>query len=332
VVFTLMAGFVAVVTISAVQAHQHRGTADVSGMARSQVGGASGSSGATAGTAAAAATGTTGGSAAAGGSAASRPAVSQGGSSTDSSGVYPDSPRRLLDINLEPVLARQSGQVAVGVVNLTTGARAAYAGRRSFPTAGIARAGILAALLLRHQQAAQPLPARERVLAQQMIEDGANGAAAALWRDAGGAAGARPAAARLHLRHTVFGARAYRGVTRTTVDDQLRLLADLSVARSPLSAASRSFALSLLRHVSSGQAWGVPETATAGTASAVTDGWRWVTGHGRRWVTDSIGVVQHGGQVLLVAVLGQGQPSRTAGIAQDEAAATAAVAALSPAR
>jgi hypothetical protein len=92
--------------------------------------------------------------------------------------------------------------------------------------------------------------------------------------------------------------------------------------RSPLTAASRSFELGLMRQVRAGQAWGVPVAATAGTSPAVKNGSR---PDPRRWVVNSIGVIRRAGQELLVAVLCDGQPSQAAGIALDQAAVMAAV-------
>jgi hypothetical protein len=48
----------------------------------------------------------------------------------------------------------------------------------------------------------------------------------------------------------------YWGLTSTTVDDQLRLLADLTSRNSPLSAQSRFYELGLMRHVAADQGWG----------------------------------------------------------------------------
>ena len=49
---------------------------------------------------------------------------------------------------------------------------------------------------------------------------------------------------------------------------------------------------------------------------------------GRLWVADSIGVIHRGRQILLVAVLSDDQPTLTAGIDEDEAAAVAAAGAI----
>jgi beta-lactamase class A len=299
VVFTLMGTFVAVVTVSAARAHLH-GSALPSSAINGSV---------PAGPAA---------------TPAQAPLAGNGGGTPDVTGrVVPDSVNQELTTALSPVLARQHGSMAVGVIDLTTGARAVFAGSRSFPAAGVASTDILAALLLRHQGSV-PLSRGDRDLARVMIEDSAGAAAAKLWREAGGSAGLTSANDKLHLKHTALGGSPYRAMASTTVDDQLSLLADLATARSPLSAASRSYALRLLRHAEPGQAWGVTEAASAGTASAVKDGWL-PAGPGRLWVTDSIGVIDRKGQLLLVAVLSDDQPTQTAGIDQVEAAAVAAV-------
>jgi len=251
-----------------------------------------------------------------------------GGGSADVSGpVLQDSPDQELRTALAPVLARGQGQLAVGIVDLTTGVRALYAGDRSYPAAGIAAADILAAVLLRHQGSARPLSRSDRELARQMIEDGSRTATARMWQAAGAGGGLGEANARLRLAHTDLGGSPYRDLSRTTAADQLRLLGDFTAAASPLSARSRSFALSLLLHVAPGQAWGVAEAAAPGTRSAVKAGQQ-ADGSGRPqlWLTDSIGVVQRDGQVLLIAVLGTAQPSPTAGMDTDEAAAVAAAA------
>jgi hypothetical protein len=109
-----------------------------------------------------------------------------------------------------------------------------------------------------------------------------------------------------------------RGSDRTTASDQLTLLSDLISARSPLSAASRSYELGLMRHVEPDQAWGVTAASMPGTSSAVKNGW---LPDPDLWVINSIGVIYNSGQVLLVAVLSNDQLGEGSGIAQDEAAA-----------
>ena len=231
---------------------------------------------------------------------------------------------RLTDQELATILAgrlaRHTGHLAVGVLDCTSGARVLYNGGGSFHTASIVKADILATLMLQHQTARRALTTAEKALATRMIEDSDNAAATALWNDVGGASGVARANVRLGLRHTVMSVA--WGLTGTTASDQLTLLSDLVSVRSPLSAASRSYELGLMRHVEPGQAWGVTAAATPGTPSAVKNGW---LPDPNLWVINSIGVIHNSGHVLLVAVLSNDQPGEVSGIAQDEAAALSAV-------
>ena len=234
-----------------------------------------------------------------------------------------------LKIALAPILEHRTGHLAVGVIDDSTGAEAVYDGSERFHTASIVKADILATLLLQHQQAATTLGEEEREQAIQMIENSDNDAATDLWDDVGAAAGIADANVKLGLLHTAPGEDGYWGLTSTTVIDQLRLLSDLVSVHSPLSASSRSYELDLMREVEPDQRWGVTAAATQGSVPAVKNGW---LPDPQLWVINSIGVIHHAGQVLLVAVLSNDQPSEAGGIAQDEAAAVAAADAVSIAR
>jgi hypothetical protein len=228
---------------------------------------------------------------------------------------------------LAPVRRHRTGTFAAGVIDTATGAVAVYHGGRLFHTASIVKVDILAALLLQHQRAGTPLSKQQRMLAAEMIENSDDAAATDLWDAIGRADGLRTANRKLGLRHTTPGQGVYWGLTSTTVDDQLRLLADLTSLNSPLWARSRSYELGLMRHVAAGQAWGVTVAATPGTWSAVKNGWL-PDGSYTTWVINSIGVVHDDGHEILVVVLSKDQPSESAGIAQAEAAARAVVAAI----
>ena len=84
-----------------------------------------------------------------------------------------------------------------------------------------------------------------------------------------------------------------------------------------------------MKHVEPDQSWGVTAAATPGTSSAVKNGW---LPDPQLWVINSIGVVHYEGQVLLVAVLSDDQPTEAGGIAQVEAAASSAAKAVVAAR
>jgi hypothetical protein len=211
------------------------------------------------------------------------------------------------------------------VINETTGVSAVYGGRLRFHTASIVKADILATLLLQAERARTPLTDQEADLAGPMIEASDDDAATALWNLAGGADGVAAANVTLGLDHTTPGAAGYWGLTSTTVGDQLRLLRDLTRARSPLDRASREYELGLMREVEADQRWGVGAAATPGTAFAIKNGWL-PDGPAQLWVINSIGAIDHDGDRLLMAVLSNDQPTEAAGIAQDQAAAEAAAA------
>jgi beta-lactamase class A len=242
---------------------------------------------------------------------------------------FPSAPQEneRLTAALAPVRRHRIGVFAAGVIDTATGAVAVYHGGRLFHTASIVKVDILAALLLQHQRAGTPLSKRERMLAAEMIENSDNLAATDLWDAIGRADGLRKANRKLGLRHTTPGQGVYWGLTSTTVDDQLRLLADLISRNSPLGARSRSYELGLMRHVAADQAWGVTAAATPGTRSAVKNGWL-PDGSYTTWVINSIGVIHDDGHEILVVVLSKDQPSESAGIAQAEAVARAVVSAI----
>jgi hypothetical protein len=310
-VFVLMVGFVAGVTVLAMRAGR------TTAQGRSGLDGGS-SSELTLGTG----TGTGTGSAA-------KPAAR--GGSPDARGRHAPSAAVMnsrLAAALRPVLARNRGHVSVGVIDATTGAEALYGSRRSFHTASIVKADILATLLLRAQQARTGLTDQQAGLVVPMIEESDDQAATDLWQLVGGTEIAT-ANARLGLSHTVAGPPGYWGLTRTTVADQLRLLTDLTSATSPLTAASRDYELGLMEDVTPSQQWGVSAAASPGSVFAVKDGW---LPDPDLWVINSIGIVTRAGQRLLIAVLANGQSSEAAGIAADSAAALAAARVITAAR
>lgn len=238
-------------------------------------------------------------------------------------GGKPPSPQKLsalLADQLRPVLATDSGQLAVGVVDLSSGAAATYNAGAVIRGGGIVTTDILAALLLQHQQAGTRLSDHEAELAAGMIENDSAAAANQLWVVIGGAQGLAAANATLKLRDTSLMPGAGWTWTKTTVADQLQLLADIAAPHSPLNSASRDYALGLMTSVSVAQPWGVLAAATNGTPGAVADG----SLLGPRWVIGSIGVIQRHGHELLVAVLSDRNPAETPAISAARAAVLAA--------
>jgi hypothetical protein len=227
-----------------------------------------------------------------------------------------------LDARLAAAVRRatqgDAGQLAVGVIDTSTGAAAEYHPARHFHTASIVKVDILAALLLQHQRAGTSLSNGQAGLASAMIEDSNDTAASDLYTAIGGASGLQAADAALKLTDTVTNA--YWGLTSTTVTDQLQLLRDLTSA-SALGSAGRDYVLGLMANVEAGQQWGVPAAATPGTSFAVKDGW---LPDPQLWAINSIGVIDDHGHELLIVVLSKDNPTEAGGIAMAQAAAVAA--------
>ncbi|MCX5167971.1 serine hydrolase [Streptomyces antibioticus] len=241
----------------------------------------------------------------------------------------------LLAEAMESVTVPGDARVSVAVLALDSGAGATY-GDSAFDTASIVKVDILAALLLRAQDAGRRLTTAEKTYAAAMIRNSDNDSASALWRSIGAAEGLDAANERLGLTATEGGAGMLWGLTQTTAADQLTLLRQIfgtdsasdsgSDADSALSAASRSYVQELMGTIAAGQRWGV-SAAADGSAWRLKNGWlaRSTTG---LWDVNSIGRVTSGGSDYLVAVVSNGSATQAAGIALVEAAARAAVTAV----
>jgi hypothetical protein len=221
---------------------------------------------------------------------------------------------------LRPILGTDPGQLAVGVVDLSSGAAATYDAGAPMRGGAIVTTDILAALLLQHQRAGARLSDRDAQLAAEMIENDSTTAADQLWTVVGGAPGLAAANATLKLRETSVAPGESWTLATTTVADQLQLLADIAGPRSPLDSASRDYALGLMSGATVPQPWGVLAAATGGTPGAISDG----TLLGPRWAIGSIGVIQRHGHELLIAVLSDRNPAEGSAVSAARAAVLAA--------
>jgi hypothetical protein len=205
---------------------------------------------------------------------------------------------------------------SVAAYDLATGATVTAGAASGMVTASVVKVQLLETLLLKHQLAGTVLSADETATVTAMIENSSNDAAETTFWDIGGRDAVVDAEARLGLSpsKTVPGSDDYWGLTLTSARQQLVLLENLVTARSPLSRANRSFALSLLRDVEADQRWGVPVVADADTSPAVKNGWLSVTDDGDLWTVNSSGVVTVDGHLLLISVMTQHDASMSAGV------------------
>mgnify|MGYP001275468267 CR=1 FL=1 len=219
-------------------------------------------------------------------------------------------------------------RMSVSVLALDSGLSATY-GWQAFDTASIVKVDILVALLLQAQDEGRELTDEERDLASIMIRASDNAAADVLWDTIGRAEGLNAANERLGLVHTSGGPAGHWGLTQTTSADQVRLLEAVFGTRSPLEPGARRYVQELMGTVVDGQRWGI--SAAADGEFELKNGWL-PRSQTDLWDINSIGRITWGGREFLIAVVSDGHPTEEDGIAAVEAAAEAAVAAITTPR
>ncbi|MEO3800448.1 serine hydrolase [Nonomuraea sp. B1E8] len=222
--------------------------------------------------------------------------------------------RKPLTRSLDRYLDGVSGELAVSVLDLSTGLSYSYNRGLRTATASIVKVDIVIALLLKVQRQGRGLTAWERRAAARAIKVSDNAAASALWSAIGGASGLTAANKRLGLRHTRAGPGGAWGSTTTSAADQVRLLKALSSATSPLSAKHRRYVLGLMRNVVPEQAWGVSAAGRGATGVALKNGWLPRQRDGGKWTVNSIGRVRDRGHTFLIAVISRRNSSMRVGI------------------
>lgn len=231
---------------------------------------------------------------------------------------------------LDAVADGTDARFSAAVLDTGSAALAVYGGD-AYDTASIVKVDILAALLLRAQDAGRQLTAQERSYAAVMIQQSDNDAATALWQEIGGATGLDAANERLGLTETRGGRSGRWGLTRTTAADQLRLLREIFATGEPghghkaaLSERSRDYIQQLMGRIAADQAWGVSAAADDATRTRLKNGWLPRTATSL-WDVNSIGRVTAQGRTYLVAVLSDGHKDMDGGVTIVESAARAAV-------
>ncbi|MFG1606131.1 transglycosylase domain-containing protein [Actinoplanes sp. NPDC049265] len=201
---------------------------------------------------------------------------------------------------------------AVSVVDRKTGHRYDYHGDRSFQTASVIKVELLAALLLRAQDASRGLTSTERSRATKMIRASDNTAAKQIYNAIGGPGPLRDACRRLGLDDTVPAASF--GSSTTTALDQTRMVEALTSSTSPLTKTSRDQMLQLMSSVNADQTWGVSAAAFAGEQTSLKNGWLASSKEDNRWVINSTGRVAGEKSDVAISVLSHGHKDKQSGI------------------
>lgn len=207
-----------------------------------------------------------------------------------------------------------NADVSISALDTTTGRTLQYGAIGGMVEASAVKVEILVATLLQHQDERIPMDAGDDSLATKMIQNSDNDAAVAMFDELGGTAALNTANTRLGLGNTEIGTGGYFGFTTTNAQDQVTLLKVLTASNSPLDAASRSYALGLMRGVAPDESWGVTVAADESSSPAVKNGWLPVDNDDDRWSVTSMGVITVGGHQVLMAVLAQHQDTQQIGI------------------
>ncbi|GGL52547.1 hypothetical protein GCM10014719_62320 [Planomonospora parontospora subsp. antibiotica] len=235
----------------------------------------------------------------------------------------PPVPATELTRTLDRFLGAHGGDVTAAVRDLATGRAYHYHADLQLPTASTSKVDILMALLLRTPW--RELGAAARRDADRMIRLSDNDAADRLYERIGLETGLAEANRRFGLERTYAPpGRCVDlycwGITRTTAEDQLRLLAALVTETSPLAAADRGQVLRLMGEVIPEQSWGISAAACAGDRVALKNGWLRRVSNGR-WVVVSAGLIRGRGHDYAVAVLTEDNGSMGTGVLRVEGTA-----------
>lgn len=204
---------------------------------------------------------------------------------------------------------------AVAVHDFTSGTTYGYRRHTQQRTASIVKVEILEALLHAHPRG---LPSGLTAVAKGMIERSDNGDAQQLYQRVGRARGLRRFGRLVVLRETApagaTGPGYAWGLTLTSPDDQLRLLALLTRPNPLLTDLSRHFALRLMKHVEADQRWGVT-SGTGDSQVALKNGWLPLKNWTSDWQINSIGSVHGRFRRYLIAIESHGADTMDNGIA-----------------
>lgn len=204
-------------------------------------------------------------------------------------------------------------EFSVAVLDRDTGQRYSYRGTERYETASVVKVQVLACLLLTAQDDDRELSSTELTLARRMIRASDNAATTALFGRLGRVGGVSGCNRRLGLRATAVSSA--WGLTRTTVNDQVKLLSELVDAKGPLDSGSRKVAFNLMSTVQPDQDWGVSAVASRGERFTIKNGWLSRSTENGRWIVNSVGRVTGDDVDVSVAVLSHGHRSQASGIA-----------------
>ncbi|HWS38354.1 MAG TPA: serine hydrolase [Actinoplanes sp.] len=192
-------------------------------------------------------------------------------------------------------------EFSVAVFDNKTGETYAFRGDEKYETASIVKVQVLACLLMTAQDDDRKVTSSEKALADKMIRYSDNAATSSLFAKVGRYTGLGACNKRLGLTQTKVSSS--WGLTKTTVKDQVKLLAAIEDKDGELDATSRAYAHKLMTTVATDQDWGVPAVAEEGEEAAVKNGWLQRSTESNLWIINTVGHVTGDETDVSIAVL-----------------------------
>jgi len=188
-------------------------------------------------------------------------------------------------------------------------------------TASVVKVEVGAGVLLRAQRQGRGLTAAEQARLWPMITESANPPTTELWSSLGGAAGMTQLDRTFGLVNTTQASPSW-GITSTTAADQVHLLRQVVLGEGGiLDAAHRAPLVTAMGSVVPSQRWGVTAGTPPGTLVRQKNGF--AGSACCAWRVNSVGVIEHVGGPLVLAVLSDGWGSMAQGIPAIESVARA---------
>ena len=188
-------------------------------------------------------------------------------------------------------------------------------------TASVVKVEVGAGVLLRAQRQGRGLTASEQSRLWPMITESANPPTTELWNSLGGAPGMTQLDRTFGLVNTTQVSPSW-GITSTTAADQVHLLRQVVLGEGGiLDAAHRAPLVQAMGSVVPSQRWGVTAGAPAGTVVRQKNGF--ADSACCDWRVNSVGVVEHVGGPIVLAVLSDRWASMAQGIPAVETVARA---------
>lgn len=176
----------------------------------------------------------------------------------------------------------------------TRGGAWGWHARRTFPSASVLKAMLLAAYLNEPAVRHRPLRAAEKTLLGAMIRRSSNAAASAILGRVG-THRLRALARRAHMRR--FGpVTPVWGLSRIDAEDQARFFFRIDNLLPPR---HRLYAMGLLEHITRSQRWGIGRVKPRGWRLFFKGGW----GSGTGWVDHQVALLTRGHERVSLAIL-----------------------------